>query len=79
VRGLDTNVLVRLITRDEPDQALAVLFLLEEAETHNERFFVSTIVICELAWTLRSRPYKFDRPEIAEALELMLDGYSLLS
>ena len=73
MRGLDTNVLVRLITRDEPDQALAVLLLLEEAEARNERFFVSTIVVCEVAWTLRSRPYKFDRSEIAEALALMLE------
>jgi predicted nucleic-acid-binding protein len=73
VRGLDTNVLVRLITEDNPDQASAVLSLLEEAETRNERFFVSTIVVCELAWTLRSRPYQFRRAAIAEALSTVLE------
>jgi predicted nucleic-acid-binding protein len=75
VRGLDTNVLVRLITGDNPDQASAVLSLLEEAEVRNERFFVSTIVVCELAWTLRSRPYQFRRAAIAEALVTVLETH----
>jgi predicted nucleic-acid-binding protein len=75
VRGLDTNVLVRLITEDNPDQASAVLSLLEEAEAHDERFFVSTIVVCELAWTLRSRPYQFRRAAIAEALNAVLETH----
>jgi len=73
VRGLDTNILVRLITEDNPDQALAVLALLEKAEAREERFFVSTIVVCELAWTLRSRPYQFRRAAIAEALDTVLE------
>lgn len=73
MRGLDTNVLVRLITQDNPDQASAVLSLLEDAETRDERFFVSTIVVCELAWTLRSRPYQFRRAAIAEALTTVLE------
>ncbi len=73
MRGLDTNILVRLITEDNPAQALAVLDLLEKAEAREERFFVSTIVVCELAWTLRSRPYKFRRVAIAEALDTVLE------
>ena len=73
MRGLDTNILVRLITEDNPDQALAVLALLEKAEAHEERFFVSTIVICELAWTLRSQPYRYRRAAIAEALDTVLE------
>jgi predicted nucleic-acid-binding protein len=73
VRGLDTNILVRLITEDNPDQALAVLALLENAESREERFFVSTIVVCELAWTLRSQPYRYRRAAIAEALDTVLE------
>jgi predicted nucleic-acid-binding protein len=31
-------------------------------------------VICELCWTLRSRPYEYDRPSIAAVLESMLQA-----
>lgn len=73
MRGVDTNVLVRLITQDNPEQASAVLSLLEDAEARDERFFVNAIVVCELAWTLRSRPYQFRRAAIAEALTTVLE------
>lgn len=73
MRGLDTNILVRLITEDDPAQALAVLALLEEAEARREWFFVSTIVICELAWILRGQPYWLGRASIAEALETVIE------
>lgn len=72
MRGLDTNVLVRYVTRDDPAQAAVVIELFDRAEAEGERFFVSLPVICELVWALRSRPYQADRPEIVTVLEGML-------
>jgi predicted nucleic-acid-binding protein len=73
VRGLDTNVLVRLLTRDDPAQAEQVELLFAAAERGEERFFVSVIALCELSWTLRGRPYSLARSEIAAAFEGLLD------
>jgi predicted nucleic-acid-binding protein len=72
VRGLDTNVLLRYITADDAVQAEKVDALFAEAERTNERFFVSTIALCELSWTLRGQPYCLDRGQIAAVLEAIL-------
>jgi len=73
VRGLDTNVLLRFLTADDPVQADRVGALFAAAERSGERFFVSVIALCELSWTLRGRPYRLDRAQIAAALERILD------
>jgi predicted nucleic-acid-binding protein len=77
VRGLDTNVLLRLLTRDNPAQAEQVDTLFAAAERAGERFFVSVIALSELSWTLRGRPYSLARSEIAAALEGLLDTTSI--
>lgn len=76
MRGLDTNVLVRFLTRDDPEQAEAVYALFERAEAERTRFHVSGIALCELVWVLRSR-YRLPRKEICSALEFLL-GVGLL-
>jgi predicted nucleic-acid-binding protein len=73
LRGLDTNILVRYITQDDPAQAEQVRILLTEAEERRERFYLSGIVLCELSWTLRSKPYDYDRATVAEVLERILE------
>ncbi len=72
MRGLDTNLLIRYITRDEPRQARLVKKLIDRGERTGARFFVSTVVLCELAWTLRGRLYGFDRSSVATAIETLL-------
>jgi predicted nucleic-acid-binding protein len=72
VRGIDTNVLVRFLVRDDAEQAQTVRSLFERAEIENERFHVSGIVLCELVWVLRSR-YRRDREEICSILDALLD------
>lgn len=47
--GLDTNLLVRLITNDDPVQARQVAKRLDSAES----FFVPLTVALELEWVLR--------------------------
>ncbi len=70
MRGLDTNVLLRPLTEDDPAQAAVVQALFRAAEEQGERFHVSTVAVCELCWTLRG--YDFSRAEIAAALDELL-------
>lgn len=73
MRGLDTNVLVRLVTRDDPEQAELALALVEDAERRGEPLHVAVPVLCELAWVLQGRLYDYDRPSIAAVLERLLE------
>ncbi len=68
MKGLDTNVLVRLLVGDDAAQTKRVANLLQSAERVGERFFVSNLVLLELAWVLDSA-YGCTRAEVLEALE----------
>jgi predicted nucleic-acid-binding protein len=74
VRGVDTNVLVRYITDDDPLQSSRAKQFIEGAEERGERLFVNTTVVCELCWTLRGGRYQYDRPSIAAVIERMLQA-----
>ena len=65
--GLDTNVLVRYLVRDEPTQAARATRELER----DERFLIDGIVLCELVWVLETG-YGFSRRDIAATLEKIL-------
>lgn len=69
--GLDTNVLVRYLTRDDPAQYAKAAALIEAGVERDERFVVSTAVLCELVWVLES-VYRYARSEIAGVLERIL-------
>ena len=72
MKGVDTNVLLRYILRDDPRQASEAGRVLEEAEARDERLFVSTPVLCELCWTLRDASYGVAKAKLTEILELLL-------
>ena len=74
MRGLDTNVLVRFLTADDPEQAEAALRLVEIADSTGERLHISTIVLAELVWVLRGGRYARTREEVADALGALLDA-----
>jgi predicted nucleic-acid-binding protein len=65
--GLDTNVLVRYLVRDEPTQAARATRELER----EERFLIGSVVLCELVWVLEAG-YDFSRTEIGDTLEKIL-------
>jgi len=73
VRGLDTNILLRYLTADDPAQTGRVGTLFAAAEQTGERFFISVIALCELSWTLRGQPYRLDRGAIVAVLDRILD------
>jgi predicted nucleic-acid-binding protein len=72
VRGLDTNILMRSLTDDDPDQSPVARRFLEEAAENGDRLYVSTVVLIELCWTLRSSPYKYNRQAIADVVTTLL-------
>ena len=63
--AVDSNVLVRLLTRDEPAQlASAEEFVAKSA-------WVSNVVLAETIWVLAS-VYELDARQIATAVEMLL-------
>jgi predicted nucleic-acid-binding protein len=50
--GLDTNVLLRYLLEDDPDQTEHAHRAMAQARRRHERMFVSGIVLCEVVWAL---------------------------
>ena len=69
--GLDTSVLVRYLTRDDPSQYARAAAFIDGATARGDRFVVNAVVLCELAWVL-SAVYRYSREEIAGALDQIL-------
>ena len=68
MRGIDTNVLVRLLVGDDADQAeRARAYVTEHAPC-----WINRIVMCETVWVLE-RFYGLGRTRIALALKQVLD------
>ena len=64
---LDTNVLVRLATQDDPAQAAFVLRVLQKASL----IAVPTPALCEMVWVLL-RGYRYTPAQVAHALRTLL-------
>lgn len=71
MRGVDTNVLVRYLTQDDPKQARAVDALIATTIEEGSRLRVDDIVLCELVWVLR-QAYRFDRSTVVATLDKVL-------
>lgn len=70
--GVDTNVIVRYLTQDDPGQAAIAARFFEQTLGPRAPGFVNNIVLCELVWVLESA-YEYDRAQIAGALERLLE------
>ena len=75
--ALDTNVLVRYIVQDGGNQAETAAQVIEAQLTETNPGFVSLPVICELAWTLRTR-YKRSRDDVRAVILLLMDAHQLV-
>ena len=62
MRAIDTNVIIRLLTADDPVQAAAARQIIEEGDV-----FVGVTVLLEAEWVLRAG-YGYGEREIAAAL-----------
>lgn len=70
VIGLDTSILVRYLTRDDEQQWQQAVGLIET----EQQCFIANVVLCELVWVLRGKPYKFGKDEILNILEAMMQS-----
>jgi predicted nucleic-acid-binding protein len=74
--GIDTNVLVRFLVRDEERQFVKAQRLLRREAEHGEPVFVSQLVLLETEWVLRSR-YGLSKGEILGTFSGLLDSAEL--
>ena len=65
MRAVDTNVLVRLITRDDARQAAAAEVFIEKGA------WVSILTLAEATWVLAT-VYQLDAGAVATAVEMLL-------
>ncbi len=65
MRAIDTNVLVRLVTRDDRKQVAAAESFISKGA------WASTLVLIEATWVLTA-VYELAHPEVATAVEMLL-------
>jgi predicted nucleic-acid-binding protein len=70
MRAVDTNVLVRLLTRDDPRQGAVAEAFVEPGA------WVSHVVLVEATWVLTS-VYALEAPALATAIEMLLNHREL--
>ena len=67
--GIDTNILLRHLTKDDEAQLRRV----RELFATGQQLLVSDVVLTEAVWVLR-RTYRFSKEEIARALETVIEN-----
>ncbi len=70
--GLDTNLLVRYIVRDDTRQAQLASSYIKKKRDDGVSMFINHIVLCEIVWVLEST-YEYSKTQIVNVLEKILD------
>ena len=73
---IDTNLLVRYLTEDDPSKANDVKRLLLKAARDEVRLLIPSVVIAELVWVLQSF-YKLERSEIVPLLNAIMHTHGV--
>ena len=74
--GLDTNVLVRYVVRDDVQQTTVATRLIESRCKSDDPGLIALVVLCELVWVL-DRGYGYERAAIAGVLRRILSASDL--
>lgn len=74
--GLDTNILVRFLVGDDPEQEARAADFFTRASAAGEQLYVPQIVACELVWVL-AFAYGKSRSEIVSGVEGLLRARQL--
>jgi predicted nucleic-acid-binding protein len=69
--GLDTNIVVRYLVQDEPDQSECANRIIDKAVADKELLGISLVTLCETVWVLE-RCYNTTKTEIIEVLKQLL-------
>jgi predicted nucleic-acid-binding protein len=75
--GLDTNILVRYLTQDDPVQSPKATELIEQRLTEHDPGFISVLALAETVWVLE-RAYGLANADIAAAIERTLQADVLI-
>jgi predicted nucleic-acid-binding protein len=75
--GLDTNILVRFMTQDDPQQSALANDVFQTRLTEEEPGFVSVVAVAEMAWVL-DRSYRLPDKDVAAAIERVLQTDNLI-
>ena len=67
MKAWDTNVLIRHLTEDDPEQLSVARAELANAQRRNETIWISLVVIIETSWVLSA--YDLRKSEILNVLE----------
>lgn len=70
--AVDTNILLRFLLADDPDQHRIASRLLEEADA----VIVPMVALCEAVWVL-SRTYRLSRSEIGEMIRALVEAETI--
>jgi predicted nucleic-acid-binding protein len=71
--GVDTNVLVRFLVRDDPAQFDKARKLIKREVSAGNRVFINQLVLLETEWVLRSR-YNLTKQQMVETISALLDA-----
>ena len=75
--GLDTNVVVRFLTRDDEAQFRAAQSVIRAARRTQEQLFIGVPVLLETVWVLQ-RAYGIDRNGVAKTIHGLLKSSDLI-
>ena len=77
MNGLDTNLLIRYVTQDDPIQSPKATEIIEGRLTRERSGFISLVTMAETVWVLGS-VYGLADGEIADVVERMLQADTLV-
>ena len=67
--AVDTNVLLRYLLDDDPEQPPLAVALIED----KREILITNVVLAETLWTLKGRKYGLDRSALAGVVEALLE------
>ncbi|MGV1769791.1 PIN domain-containing protein [Agrobacterium vitis] len=74
--GIDTNVLLRFLLADDPEQFEAAKNFISK-RSMDDPAFVSLVVVAEMAWVLK-RSYRFTNEDVTKVLRQLLPSEQFL-
>jgi predicted nucleic-acid-binding protein len=69
--GLDTNIVIRYLVQDDPEQSKIASRIFEKELSPKNKGNICIIVLCEIVWVL-VRCYKQKKEKIAEVIRTLL-------
>lgn len=70
--GIDSNILLRAVTRDDAVQSPKARGLIASLDEANPGY-VNIVVLVEFAWSLRTR-FKYERLQVVNAVEALMQS-----